>query len=99
MEICCFPSGLSERQLTSTMTAAGGAGAGSGTPAGGQPPAEARAPNVTACELLCVPIWRGGGVPAPLSGFGRIRPVLGIFQGMKRRGITPKCCPQCGAHL
>lgn len=92
MEICCFPSELSERQLTSTMTASCGAGAGSGTPAGGQPPAEARAPNVTACELLCVP-FAGGGVPAPLSGFGRIRPVLGIFQGMKRARDNPKVLP------
>lgn len=65
MEICCFPSELSERQLTSTMTASCGAGAGSGTPAGGQPPAEARAPNVTACELLCVPFAGGGRSPCP----------------------------------
>ena len=98
MEICCFPSELSERQLTSTMTAAGGAGAGSGTPAGGQPPAEARAPNVTACELLCVP-FAGGRVPAHSAGFGRIRPFWGFSKGMKRARDNPKCCPQCGAHL
>ena len=94
MEICCFPSELSERQLTSTMTASWRSGRWQRTARGGPTSCGSERPQRDRLGVAVGPICGGGGgVPAPLSGFGRIRPVLGIFQGMKRARDNPKVLP------